>query len=112
MKTLSIVAPNGSRIASGEKTLEVRRWKPKEPIRDLLIVENERVLGQDLQEEMGVAVCMVDVVGYHNWEASEIEAACARYWEEGWIAWELTNVRKIDPFPAVAKLKLYDTARP
>jgi len=28
VKALSIVSPNGMRIATGEKTLEVRRWSP------------------------------------------------------------------------------------
>jgi len=28
MKALSIVKPNGTRIAQGEKTLEIRRWHP------------------------------------------------------------------------------------
>lgn len=54
---LSIVAPNGTRIAEGIKTLEVRSWVPKKlPIKDLLIVENQKFLVKDTDEEEGVAV--------------------------------------------------------
>lgn len=54
---LSIVAPNGTRIAEGIKILEVRSWVPtKLPIKDLLIVENQKFLVKDTDEEEGVAV--------------------------------------------------------
>lgn len=54
---LSIVTPNGTRIAEGIKTLEVRSWVPtKLPIKDLLIVENQKFLVKDTDEEEGVAV--------------------------------------------------------
>lgn len=49
---LSIVASNGTRIAEGIKTLEVRSWVPtKLPIKDLLIVENQKFLVKDTDEE-------------------------------------------------------------
>ena len=36
---LSIVAPNGTRIAQGRKTLEVRAWQPEQlPLKDIVIV--------------------------------------------------------------------------
>ena len=37
---LSIVAPSGTKIAQGLKTLEIRSWTPKQlPLRDLVIVK-------------------------------------------------------------------------
>ena len=52
MKALSIVAPSGLRIANGLKTLEVRRWSPSlRPDEDLLIVENNRFLRADGEED-------------------------------------------------------------
>jgi hypothetical protein len=109
MKTLSVVAPNGIRIANGEKTLEIRKWRPEGPLSDLLIVENQRPLIGSLTEEIGNAVCIVDVVGYHDWERTELQLACGSYWEPGWIAWELANVRHITPFSAMAKKRIYET---
>ncbi len=45
---LSIVTPNGTRIAKGIKTLEVRSWVPTQlPVKDLLIVENQNFLVKD-----------------------------------------------------------------
>jgi hypothetical protein len=59
---LSIVTPNGTRIAEGIKTLEVRSWIPTQlPVKDLLIVENQNFLVKDTDEEEGVAVALVDV---------------------------------------------------
>ncbi len=38
---LSVVAPAGDRIRTGQKTLEIRQWKPDGlPLRDLVIVQN------------------------------------------------------------------------
>jgi hypothetical protein len=40
-QALSIVAPNGGRIAQGLKTLEIRSWQPEYlPLKNLVIVEN------------------------------------------------------------------------
>ena len=46
---LSIVYPNGTRIASGEKKLEIRSWTPPEGFEgDLLIIENHNFLKKEL----------------------------------------------------------------
>ncbi|CAI3140797.1 hypothetical protein ACIN5162_0431 [Acinetobacter baumannii OIFC0162] len=48
---LSVVAPNGTRIAQGIKTLEVRSWVPAQlPLKDLFIVENQNFLINDGDE--------------------------------------------------------------
>lgn len=85
---LSIVASNAMRIAQGMKTLEVRSWQPEQlPLNDLLIVENKTFLNHAGAEELGVAVALVDVESVHIWQSHEVEAACARYWAEGYFAW-------------------------
>lgn len=106
---LSIVTPNGTRIAEGIKTLEVRSWVPtKLPIKDLLIVENQKFLVKDTDEEEGVAVALVDVDSIHAWRNDEIEPACATAWDEGYFAWVLSNVRHIkQPLKVLAKRKIY-----
>lgn len=51
---LSVVAPNGTRIAQGIKILEVRSWVPAQlPLKDLFIVENQNFLINDGDEEEG-----------------------------------------------------------
>ncbi len=97
MKALSVVRPGGSLIASGRKTLEIRRWLPElDPSEDLLIVENGRYLREDgEQDEDGVAVAVVKVARVRPFTPDDVAAACASIFEEGWFAWELVGVRQI-----------------
>lgn len=99
IKALSIVHPGGSRIACGEKTLEVRRWHPElEPFEDLLIVENGRFLHLDGEEDAeGMAVAIVRVKAVRPFVLADMPAACGNYFEEGWLAWELQDVRPLTP---------------
>ncbi len=110
-RALSIVAPSGSKIARGDKTLEVRRWTPDElPLRDLLIIENDRYLTEPgATDPAGCAVALVDVVEVSGWRPDQVDEACASYWEEGWMAWRLENVRSVaHQGPVVAARKLYE----
>lgn len=97
MKALSVVRPHGSRIAEGRKTLEVRRWRPAlDPSDDLLIVENERRLERDGEEDpSGRAVAIVRVARVRPFLPEDMAAAGARSYEEGWLAWELVDVRPL-----------------
>ncbi|WP_407316697.1 ASCH domain-containing protein [Pseudomonas sp. nanlin1] len=92
-----MVRPSGRRIASGEKTLEVRRWHPDlDPCEDLLIVENGRFLHNDGDEDdNGTAVAIVRVKAVRPFILADMQAACASYFEDGWLAWELNDVRPV-----------------
>ena len=105
---LSIVAPNGERIAQGLKTLEVRSWQPLQlPLKDLVIVENQNYLTDDGDEEMGWVVALVDIESVHTWQENEVDAACASYWAAGYYAWVISNVRPLQQSEVKAKRKLY-----
>ena len=106
---LSIVAPAGQKILKGLKTLEVRRWRPEQlPLKNLVIVENQHFLHQEGEEEMGQAIAIVDVREVHAWTEDEIEPAQASYWEAGYWAWTLENIRPIATIqPQIAKRKIY-----
>ena len=111
MLALSIVAPNGSRIATARKTLEIRSWRPPQlPLKNLLIVENHIVLtGADQTDPDGMAVALVDVDEVHAWQPTQLDAACWARWEPGLWAWQITRVRPIiAAFPVTAARKLYD----
>lgn len=97
MKALSIVRPNGRRIALAEKTIEVRRWRPLlTSAEDLLIVENGRFLHHDGDEDGdGEAVAIVRVRSVRPFTLSDMNAACASVFEDGWLAWELFEIRPI-----------------
>lgn len=111
MKALSIVSPSGTKIATGQKTLEIRRWKPSlRADEDLLIVENSRFLRQDGEEDRdGKAVAIVRVRSVRPFVRADVDAACASYFEEGWLAWELTDVRQVTHSkPVLAARGIYD----
>jgi hypothetical protein len=97
MKALSLVKPSGTRIASGEKTLEVRRWKPSLRADEyLLIVENNRFLRNEGDEDdEGRVVAMVRVATVRPFVPEDMVAACGSYFEDGWLAWELVDVRPL-----------------
>ncbi len=109
MKALSIVAPNGSRIAAGEKTLEIRRWSPDLlPQEDLLIVENPRFLHAEGETDPeGRAVALVRVAHVRPFTPEDIPAACASRWEPGWLAWELTGICALTPVQVPAARGIY-----
>lgn len=97
-KTLSIVYPSGTKIARGEKTIEVRSWQPPADFEgDLLIVENKKFLRNegDIDPE-GVPVALVKIKKVRIYEESDIPAACASRWEPGYFSWELTDVRPLN----------------
>ena len=110
-QALSVVSPAGSRIRSGRKTIEVRRWRPEVlPLRDLLIVQNGRRLGEeDPEDAAGSVVAMVDVVAVREWREEDVEKAAATAFESGWLAWELENIRPTAYNQFVpAKLGIYE----
>jgi len=109
LKAISIVAPGGQLIAAGKKTLEIRKWYPEIlPDEDLLIVENHRYLLAEGDEDIGYAVAVVKVKTVRPFIEQDIAAACASYFEVGWLAWELSDVRIIaKPQQAKAKRKIY-----
>lgn len=109
-KCLSIVKPNGTNIAESIKTIEVRRWVPQEfPINDLLIIENENYLSDQYTEENGMIVAMVNVIDVRLWEEKDLIASCAKVYKKGFLAWVLSNIRKISyPAPVPAKRKIYE----
>ena len=110
MKALSVVYPGGSKIANGQKKLEIRRWHPglseNEP---LLIVENHNFLMNDGEEDFGQAVAIVTIGQVREFALEDVEAACASSFEPGWLAWEIQSVKKIvTPFSVRAARKIYE----
>jgi hypothetical protein len=110
MKALSIVRPAGTQIANGLKTLEIRRWKHEvQDGEEILLVENEHFLTADGQEEVGVAVAVITFGKIREFRREDIPKACASYYEDGWLAWEIKTIKKIEnPFSIRAARKLYE----
>lgn len=102
-KALSIVYPSGTKIARGEKTIEVRSWLPPEGFNeDLLIIENKNFLRKEGEiDPDGTPVAIVRIKSVRPFEESDIAAACATKWEPGYYSWELTDVRPINSLEKV-----------
>ena len=75
----------------------MRRWYPNlDPSDDLLIVENGRFLYSDGNEDdNGIAVAIVRVKAVRPFVLADMQAACASYFEDGWLAWELSDLRPV-----------------
>ena len=115
LRVLSVRQPWASLIASGRKTLELRSWETdyRGP---LLIIAGGRPWkgdhGHDLGP-LGVAICVVDVVGCRRLTRADAEASGLRpdklepLLAEGWFAWELSDARPVPATPIKGKLGLY-----
>lgn len=109
-KAISIVSPSGTKIANREKTIEVRKWKPPiTPLMNLLIVQNENYLStENPSDKNGETVALVDVLNVTKWKEEHLQNSCASYFEEGYFAWHLTNIRKVQSKSKVtAHRKIY-----
>lgn len=110
MKALSIVAPNGTRIAKGLKTIEVRSWMSKIG-RDetFVVVENDRYLTSDDDADAnGKVVAIASVQSVRPYVLADIAPACATVWANGYYSWELVNVRPASySLPVEARKGLY-----
>ena len=112
---MSIVRPGGQRIADGTKTIEVRRWQPGlGPDEDILIVQNERFLMNEGDEDPhGRVVAIVRVAAVRAFTTADMQAACATSFEEGWLSWELSTVRRVkSSSPVLAARQIYELALP
>lgn len=114
-KALSVVSPAGDLICSGKKSLEIRKWKPVIlPLLNLIIVQNNVYLTKEYPvDHNGRAIAMVDIYVIKDWKIEDFNSACGNYFENGLLAWEITNVRLINYCICVpAKLRIYDVEIP
>ncbi|TMX42473.1 ASCH domain-containing protein [Vibrio rotiferianus] len=113
LKALSVVEPWGSMIADEIKLLEIRSWEPEQlPLVNVALVQNTKRLTKDGDEDFdGRVIAIIDIVSCAPWEKEDCRySGCDESdFEEGWLAWKLANIRKLDaPVIAVAKRKFYD----
>lgn len=134
MKAISIQQPFAALIANEQKKLETRTWKTdyRGP---LLICAGQRthqlfdfydfrsgVLGlqnysaknrfeidKQLLSIHGKALCVVDLVGVKKFEKSNAmqDDACCD-WYPGSFAWELENVRMVEPVDVKGQLRIFN----
>jgi len=104
LKALSLKQPWANMIASGEKTIETRRW-PTAYRGPLLIVSSKT---PDITPA-GCAVALATLVDCRPMtRADEIAARCSLY--PGAYSWVLQDVRRLKPFPVRGQLGIYDVS--
>jgi len=112
MRALSILQPGGSRIATGEQTIEVRAWAPDlADGEDLVIVESHCPLPREGDTDLnGRVVAVVKIKAVRPFTTADMARACALVYEDGQLAWELTDVRAVRPpvGPVLAERKIYE----
>ncbi|HUV65716.1 MAG TPA: ASCH domain-containing protein [Sedimentisphaerales bacterium] len=110
MKAISVHQPFASLIASGEKTIETRKWRTSY-LGELLIVSTQRKCELYPDLPVGTALCIVDLIGCRKMEKQDEEWACCQYYK-GAYAWILTDVRRVAPFPVRGKQGFYEVELP
>ena len=103
-KALSLKQPWANMIASGEKTIETRRW-PTDYRGPLLIVSSK----SPNIPPTGCAVALATLRDCRRMtKADESAARCQLY--AGAYAWVLQDVRPLKPFPVRGQLGIYEVA--
>ena len=102
MKALSIRQPWANLIASGQKTIETRKWKTNYR-GDLLIVASKT----GTEPPFGCAVAIVTLVDCRAMTVLDEAAACTEMYQRA-CSWVLENVRPVEPFPVTGQLGLYE----
>lgn len=124
MRALSVMNPWAELIRIGRKTVELRTWTIAPG--DLLICSGKRVdprgAHHGLVGERGVTMCVVDVLVCREATVDDAEAACVTHEQmtaaladaagarRTLYAWELVNVRQVNPAPVRGALGLFQAA--
>ncbi len=106
MKALSVKQPWANMIASGEKTIETRKWAT-DYRGDLLIVSSR----QPRIEPAGSALAVARLVDCRPMRREDEASACCPIYP-GAVSWILRDIRKIRPFTVKGRLGIYEVEIP
>ena len=102
-KALSVNQPWANLIASGEKTIETRKWAT-EYRGPVLIVSTKK---PPEPGPAGCAVALVDLVDCREFKDTDEDAARCEV-PLGTMAWCLANIRRVEPIEIRGQHRLYD----
>ena len=108
MKAISLYQPYASWIAQGKKTIETRFWSTKYR-GDLLIVSTKKPVYKNLP--LGKALCIVNVVNCRQMRLEDENKALCKFAHNLW-AWELEDLRPIEPFNVKGSQGFYEVDYP
>lgn len=109
MKALSLTQPYANLIRDRRKTIETRKWRTHYRGPLLICATKQKVtdIFGEVIEPRGMAVCTVDVVACRQMTKLDEEAACFKLFDKAW-AWELNNLRVIEPFAVKGQLNIFN----
>ncbi|AYL76678.1 ASCH domain-containing protein [Citrobacter freundii] len=100
-QALSILKPAVDLILDGKKNIEIRSWLPPEiPMKNVVIVQNQKYLSSDEDIDDGVALAIVDFTEFKVWTEDDynengFSVSLGRTWKEGYFTWKIENIRKL-----------------
>lgn len=106
MKALSIKQPFINFILNKEKIYEIRSWKTSYRGNILLCASKK----DDCDDETlirGKAVCIVNLIDIFKYEEKHSDLAKTPF-KEGFFAWHLELVEKIEPFKVKGKMGIFE----
>lgn len=123
MRALSLRSPWATLVADGVKSIETRTWQThyRGP---LLIVQSlgstplrvthlipPSALARVGDDPRGHALAVAVLADCRPMVEGDEAAACCRVYPRAW-AWVLREVRRIQPFPVLGRLGMYEVALP
>ena len=106
INALSVKQPWANLIASGQNTIETRRWETD--YRGELLIVSSRV---PAIAPAGCALAVVRVVDCRPMTRADEPAACCRWYPGAW-AWVLEGARAVEPWAVRGRLKIYRVELP
>ncbi|MZY22943.1 ASCH domain-containing protein [Enterobacter hormaechei] len=100
-QALSILKPAVDLILDGKKNIEIRSWLPPEiPMKNVVIVQNQKYLSSDEDMDDGVALAIVDFTEFKVWTEDDYNergpsVSLGRTWKEGYFTWKIENIRRL-----------------
>jgi ASCH domain len=106
LKALSLKQPWANMVASGEKTIETRKW-PTDYRGPLLIVSSKT----PAIPPSGCALAIVTLVDCRPMTSADESAAKCHFYR-GAYAWVLRDILRVKPFPVRGQLGIYEVLVP
>ena len=102
MKAISLKQPWANYIASGEKTIETRKWSTKHRGKLLIVSSKSPNI-----PPAGYALAIAELVDCRPMVKADEKAAMCEVYPKA-HSWILKNIRRIKPFPIKGQLNLYE----
>ncbi|MEG0374211.1 MAG: ASCH domain-containing protein [Raoultibacter sp.] len=104
MKALSLKPEWAMPVLLDMKTIECRTWQTSYR-GDLLICSSAKPLPGTIA---GYALCVAELLGIEPFGMEHLEAACLESMPSNAYAWQLGEIKWIEPFKQKGKLNLFD----